>query len=72
MIYGVGCTNGFNMDVWCIFSNLMDYEKSHLWTWGVGSVSYASKWDYGSFLGAYVKWNVEYLMSLAIELSWVF
>ena len=27
MIYGVGCTNGFNMDVRCIFPNLMDYEK---------------------------------------------
>jgi len=54
------------------FFLIMDYEKSLLWSWGVGSVSYASKWDYGSFLGAYVKWNVEYLMSLAIELSWVF
>ena len=26
----VGCINGFNMDVWYIFPNLMDYEKSHL------------------------------------------
>ena len=46
----------------------MDYEKYHLWSWGVGWVSYGSKWDYRSFLGAYVKWNVEYSMSLIIEL----
>jgi len=58
MIYGVGCTNGFTMDGWSIFPNLMDHGKSHLWYLGVGWVSYATKWDYGSFLGAYVKWNV--------------
>ena len=46
------------MDGWSIFPNLMDHGKSHLWYLGVGWVSYATKWDYGSFLGAYVKWNV--------------
>jgi len=25
MIYGVGCTNRFNMDLWCILPKLMDY-----------------------------------------------
>ena len=43
MIYGVGCTNGLNMDVWCILPKLMDYEKSYLWFWEVGWVSYANK-----------------------------
>ena len=52
MIYGVGCTNGFNMDVLCIFPNSMDYRKFHLWSWRVGWVGYASKWDYGSIFGA--------------------
>ena len=56
MIYGVGCINGHAMDVWYILPNLVDYEKSHLWPWGVGWVSYASEWAYGSILNAYVKW----------------
>ena len=54
MIYGVGCINEFNMDVWDIFPNLMDYGKPQLWFWGVGWVSYASKWAYLSILSAYV------------------
>ena len=72
MIYGVECTNEFNLDVWCIFSNLMDYGKSPLWSWGIGWLSYASKWDYRSLLGAYVKWIFEYSMSLVVELSRAF
>jgi len=58
VIYGVGCINGFNMDVGFILPNLMDYKKSYLWSWRLGGVSYASKWAYRSILGAYVKWNV--------------
>jgi len=58
VIYGVGCINGINMDVWYILPNLMDYGKSQLWFRGVGWVSYASKWAYGSILSAYAKWNV--------------
>ena len=58
MIFGVGCINGFNMDVLCILPNLMHYGKSYLWSWWVGWVIYASKWAYRSILGGYVKWNV--------------
>ena len=58
MIYGVGCTDGFNIDVWCILPNLMDYENSYLSSWGVGWRNYASKSAYESILSAYVKWNV--------------
>ena len=30
MIYGVKWVTGFNMDVWRISPNFVDYEKSHL------------------------------------------
>ena len=58
MIHGVGCINGFDMDVWCILPNLMDYRKSYLWAWGVQWVSYACKWASKSIVSAYLKWNV--------------
>jgi len=45
------------MDVWCILPNLINYGKSYVLFWGVGWVSYAIKWAYGSIFGAYVKWN---------------
>jgi len=64
VIYGVRCINGHAMDVWCILPDLVDYEKFYLWSWGVGWVSYASKWAYGSILSAYVKWNVELFLSV--------
>ena len=70
MIYGAGCINGFNMDIWWIFPNLMDYGKSNLWSWGVSWVSYASKWAYGSGLSAYVRWSVEHSMTLIIGSFW--
>jgi len=56
VIYGFGCTNGHAMNIWCIFPNLVDNGKSHLWSWGASWVSYAIKWAYGNILSAYVKW----------------
>jgi len=37
----------------------MSYEKSYLWSWGVGWVSYASKWAYGSIWSGWV-WSLSY------------
>jgi len=50
----------------------MDYGKSQLWSWWVGSVSYVNKWAYGSTLGAYVKWNIDYSMSMLSNVLWAF
>ena len=54
MIHGAGCIDGHAMDIWCILPNLVDYDKSYLWSWGVGWVSYTSKRAYGSILSAFV------------------
>jgi len=35
-------------------TKLVVNEKSYLWSWEVGWVSYASKWAYGSIFSAYV------------------
>jgi len=28
--YGIVCLNGFDLDVWCILFNFVNYDKSHL------------------------------------------
>jgi len=33
MNYGVECVIGFNMNVWHILPNLVDYGKSYLYIW---------------------------------------
>jgi len=58
VIYGAGCMNEFNIDVWYIWPNSMDYEKVLIIIWGVGRVGYTSEWACGSIWSAYVNWNI--------------